>query len=1231
VAVRLIAGRAGSGKTHWCQAQICEALASSLVDGPRLIMLVPEQAALQMERSLVAMTPAKTLGRCEVLSFRRLAHRILNETAGPTPAILSPIGRQMALRYLIGRHRKALREFGKVADRTGVIAGVARCITELLQECISPEQLEAGSKSALDEQNPSGLRLHDMALLYRAYLDYLGSERVDPEGVLDLARSRLDSAAWLSGVQVWIDGFAGLTQQQVRMIVALAGRATQVDIALLLDPDRGQAADAGSPLDDLFLFARTERTWSALVGAMREAGVPIEKPVLLGSAALRRFTRAPLLGRIEKNLFSIPKIQPQVSQTPAPSGEHATVRFIKAASRRAEVTAAVSEIVDLVQRPQSPLRYRDTSIVVRDLEPYHELISTALRAREIPFFIDRRRPTHHHALIQFVRAALSLQGQGPFDKAIIGLLKSGLSGLEDEAGDALENYLLAYGLASPDSWDEPWTFPMVPEKGGRKLPKASLGDTLSGDEPGSQRHRREVAAPVDQFRRTLREKIGEWWPAKEKQSGRPACRTWLQRLYGLLERFGVGDHLASWCDEAAARGDLDEAEEHEQIWSDLIKLLDEVAEMLGDETMTARAFRDVLESGLAEFTLGLVPATLDQVLVSSIERSRHPSVRAVFVLGFNDGLFPARHAEDSIFGDEERSILEHSGIELARSRAGRLLDERMLAYVALTRPSEFLWISYSESDESGKALAPSAFWPYIQAVLPEVPIDAAETDSPATISSPGQLAAGVASHMRAWCESQDEAKPPPSQATPEAQYAAWLSLYDWARSTKPVTGPVRAALKSLLPPEKTVLSQTAVAALWRPPYHTSVTRLESFAACPFQHFAAYGLRLAPRPVHEIAAVDMGRLYHLILEQFVNELMESGSSLTEMSPGRIAESLSRLCRSVVPQYAEAIRMEQHEQRAAVRRGERELPAAVRGGPSATGKSPLQPIATETTFGDTPDHDLPALTLKLSGNTTALVSGVIDRIDAVRSGDVSLAVVFDYKRSVGRKLRLDEVYHGLALQLLAYLLVLRDHGKQLTHASLTPGGTFYLPLLGSFEKVDHPDDANEPGFDPYKSFRPRGVIDFDWIDMLDPTFKTGRSSTFSAFRTTKGEIGHIESTDAVSSGALPRLLDHVRRKMVELAEDWLAGNIAVTPARLGKETPCSTCLYGSVCRIEYATRECRVLRTMKRIDVLEELARSASLVPHRSPYIVQESDSSGSPPTKRRSARPTNPSTEDDSHD
>src|ERR1043166_3870850 len=258
VRVGLTAGRAGTGKTHGCLTAIGQHLGRSLIDGPRLIFLVPEQAALQMERDLLAASQSRALGRCEVLSFRRLAHRILSELTGPAPVPLTPLGREMALRYLIGKNRKDLQEFARISDRSGFVSALSRGIAELLQESVTLEQLAAAASRAEADQHPSAPRLHDLNLLYRAYLDYLGSDRVDPESVLDLARDRLGQAEWLAGAFVWIDGFAGFTQQQLRMIVALAQRAAHIDLTLLMEPH------ADRPPGSLSLFARTEETWGRI-------------------------------------------------------------------------------------------------------------------------------------------------------------------------------------------------------------------------------------------------------------------------------------------------------------------------------------------------------------------------------------------------------------------------------------------------------------------------------------------------------------------------------------------------------------------------------------------------------------------------------------------------------------------------------------------------------------------------------------------------------------------------------------------------------------------------------------------------------------------------------------------------------------------------------------------------------------------------------------------------------
>lgn len=1182
MAVRLIAGRAGSGKTHHCLTEVCRELTTSRSDGPRLVLLVPEQAGLQVERAILSMLETPALGRCEVLSFRRLAHRILSETIGPSPMPLTATGRQMALRYLIGRNKRRLREFGKVADRTGFLAAVSRTIVELLQEAVTPDQLEQAAGAAESEGDPSAPRLGDMAFLYRAYLDYLGVERVDPEAVLDLARARLKQLAWPDGARIWIDGFAGLTQQQVRMIAALAQRASSLDVALLLDPELARLQDFSEPPDDLSLFARTERTWYALGHALREAGIGINSPRIFQNPTPPRFERCPVLAALERRLFQ-PALRSGDNEvaSEAQQGRPEAVHLIRAADRREEVELAVTALTDLTCRAEHPLRFRDIAIVVRDLRQYHDLIAAALAARDTPYFIDRRRPTFHHPLVQLVRALLAMQTDSAVDQNIIAMLKTGLTGLTDEQAQQLENYVLAHGMVSWELWQEEWAYPFLPSR--PESSKTPYGQA--------------VLSAVNSSRAFVIERLSGWWVdprpkglSQVTEDGpRQSSREWVQAVGTTLERLQARAILERWCEDASARGDLDEAEEHQQVWVDLARLLDEAAEALQNEPISGRQFREVVESALADFTVGLVPATLDQVLVSSIERSRHPPVRAVFVLGFSEGEFPSRAGEDAVLSDEDRARLDRCGVKLAQTRVRQLLDERMLAYIAFTRPSEFLWVSYPQADEAGKPVAPSPYWQQLRAALPTVTVlDGGDWPArgqawparAAAISSVRVLAASVAGAMRAWCE---------DRLSDAAAAAYWMALYDWAGREGRLRPIVAAALSALHRPEGAVLTKQAMDALWRPPHRVSVTALEQFARCPFRHFAGYGLRLEPRAVHEISNIDMGRMYHTILEQFVNELNETERTLRDVSPAEIAEHLSRLCRHVVPRYAEELRMDPAQQRGLVWRSERELPAASLGQQAALRNTPLKQAGTEVGFGDGRQESLPALQLKLDDGKVVELRGKIDRIDLLQAGDERLALVFDYKRSFGKSLRLEEVYHGLALQLLAYLLVLREHGKSLAGSRMVPGGAFYLPLLAPYERVDHPSEAQADDFDALGAFRPRGVLDFDWIDALDPAMGQGRSRAFAAYRGKDGKPGHLNTTDVVPDGKLPLLLDYVRDRLRALATRWLAGDISVTPIVLGTYSPCTDCLYRSVCRVDHVTRLANRKERMSRSDVLDAVSR------------------------------------------
>jgi len=103
---------------------------------------------------------------------------------------------------------------------------------------------------------------------------------------------------------------------------------------------------------------------------------------------------------------------------------------------------------------------------------------------------------------------------------------------------------------------------------------------------------------------------------------------WSAAVIDWLTRAEVGAALQRWADAAEADGDLDLAEEHRHVWRGVVSLLDDAAYAMSDVALALAEWADVLEAGLGGLTLGLTPPTVDQVLVGSIERSRHPDIKA---------------------------------------------------------------------------------------------------------------------------------------------------------------------------------------------------------------------------------------------------------------------------------------------------------------------------------------------------------------------------------------------------------------------------------------------------------------------------------------------------------------------------------------------------------------------------------------------------------------------------
>jgi ATP-dependent helicase/nuclease subunit B len=1158
MSVRFVVGRAGSGKTWRCLEAIRARLRENAATGNRLLLLVPEQASFQMERALIETPDLCGYTRCEVLSFQRLAYRIFSETgADPrrSDQTIGPLGRMMAIRRLIRRQRRALHLLGNVADKPGLVKQISTTFDELMRANVERTAMEE-TAARCEQQNPlAAAKIRDLTRLYQAYLDYLADQRIDPAQYLNLATERLAECPWLNGAEVWVDGFAGFTQQEYALLTRLARHVARMEIALLVDPGASAIEATELPKTSYSLFARTERTLIRLRREFVVAGIAMEQSVRLGGGPGPRF-KAVELGLLEAHLFrSSPATAPDA---PAP----AAIRLIELPDRRCEVEAAVAEIQRLTRQPGPGMRYRDIAIIVRDLTEYHDLLAAALRACDIPFFIDRRQPTTHHPLIELVRSLLAIAADDCRVDSVRLTLKTGLLPLDDTAADLLENYLLAHNIAGRSAWQQPWQYTRI-------FKNKRRGEELTAAQ-------QEVLGRVNHARTTWLSKLRSWLDVSATP-GERVGQEWATTLFGCLQDLGAGERLHNWAKEAEADGRSDEADAHRQVWADFVELLDEFVRALGDEPMGIVEFRETVEAGLAEFNLGLAPPTLDQVLVGAIERSRHPPVRAALVLGFDEHHFPLKRSEDPLLGDYERDYLEEANFELGPSRHRQLLEERMLAYIAMTRAGERLWISYPRAGADGKPLEPSA---YLHDLLRAVPgLKAEQPGNPRLqrsvdgITCLGDLAERLASELRS--------RPSPADDPDPAARAEWNGLYQAAREHDDWRHTLTRCLSGLRYRNDARLEPSMMTQAVSSPFVASVSRLERFASCPFAHFAEYTLSLQPRVEADLGKVDIGNVCHAILEKLIKQLVDDKQRLADLDDDQITSRIDQVAQDIAPQLAGDMMLAEARNAYLFDRSRGHLHRVTRWQRDAARAGRYRTVATEYPFGFA-GGPAGAVSLKTPSGRTVYLRGVIDRVDVVELVEDLGAMVIDYKSTRDKRLDWSKVYHGLALQLVGYLLALREIGTSLTGRPLRPIAAFYLPLLEGYQTVDHPSEEKKPA----QSYQLRGIADLSSLSALDANVQPGGGSRFLAARI-KNDGTPWQTSDLAGPQALRALMAHVGRRMGELADSLLDGEVAVRPYRLRKALPCSWCPFRSVCRFEPELQPARELPSMKKTDVLDRV--------------------------------------------
>ncbi len=1141
MALQFISGNSISDRTAVIYETIC-AQACSHPDKDYLF-LVPEQATLQVQRELAAVHPDHVLGNIDVLSFGRLAHRLLNEQVGKKAVLLDDTGKSMILRRIAGKEKQELEVFGRNLNQSGFIQELKSVISEFSAYRITNEVLE-GVLPSLDKRPALQKKLRDIEKVYTSFYKELGEEYLTAEELLNVLARLVPQSKKLHESIVILDGFTGFTPLQYQVLEEILQCAEHVVCAVTEDEKGGR--------EELFVMSREmKQKLSALAKAHQ---IPCSERNHRYVTRQRHVADA--LKHLEKQLFCTPAV-PWKKDTDA-------LHILCAKNPAEELGFVLRKILELVRDGYS---YRDIAVVAGDLETYRDEMARLFDHAGIPYFIDQKKGLKNHPLIQFVKKALAVLEEqmsydsmmaflrNPYvvdDESIASVIQSSSNqnissenaayqdnanpnsvcqGISCEDLDSLDNYLLAGGIERISRWKHSWAMPYD-----------------NTDEKDLER--------LNQ----LREQIFNWFVPLRTVWENPetTVREAMTALFSFMQQFGIAYKLKAQQEAFHEAGELYLESEYEQVYPKVLGLFDQIVELMGDEILETRVLSDILDSGFEELQVGFIPAAVDRLVVGDLMRTRLEHIRVLFVIGCNDGLLPKRAERGGILSDYDREILKGAGMELALAAREEVFCQQYYLYLLLTKPSEKLYVSFSETAADGKALRPAHLKTVITKLFPNCPTEAA-VDAYPGLQGLMQKEDGfllLVNGLRSYLDGEQE--------------TWWQELYSYYMQDDAFAERLQVMREGLFYGYKTeALDKRIARRLFGGDQELSISRLEKYAACAYAHFLTYGLKLKERRQFELGAADYGSLFHASISHFFELLEKRHLNWREIDDAERNHLVEESVAKAMEEYQTTVFDSSARNKSMAGRIRRMTDRTLWALGHQWEHGAYEKTWHEMDFGKAGGN---AVTLPVEAGLELSLRGRIDRVDFAEEDGSLYVKVIDYK-SGGTKLDLGKVYYGLQLQLVLYLeaamamAAKRNPGKE-----LIPAGIYYYnmkdPIVSGFGMTKEEIEDKQQ-----KELRMNGLTSTEKASLLLIDAEGGNVVSGLEYK----KDGSLSSRALVANAdQMHEIGRFARKKALDLARGIYGGKIDAYPYEYKKMNPCEYCEYGSVCGFDLQLEGCHYRR-------------------------------------------------------
>lgn len=1123
MSLQIIYGRSGCGKTQY----IFNEISKNIDNGRKKYIITPEQFSFSAEkellRSLEDEEQNSAVINAEVLTFARMAHRVSSEVGGSNKTVLSNCGKSMLIYSILSNKKNNLKFLGKSDSNIDM---VMTQITELKKHGVTLENL----KTLMEQVGKNDLylenKLQDIYTVYSKFQEKIVNNYVDENDALTILESQLDATDMFKNTEIYIDEFVGFTKQEYAVIAKLLKQASKVTITVT--SNSMEKTDEAS--NDIF-FSNKE-TIEKMLRIAKKTKTAVEEPVFLEK--IYRF-KSKELNHIERNLYNFPykKYEENVEN----------LSLFLANNQYSEIEEVARRILELVRSKK--FRYRDISVITKNIDVYSNLCKAIFKEYDIPVFIDEKRDLSQNILVKYLISILDIFARNWSYDSVFNYIKCGFLNITSSDIYLLENYALKWEIKGSKWYKTDWNFHDEDSTGKETI------DHIN-------ELRREIVTPLVELKNNL--------------SGNKTAKQISENLYNFLIKNNIDKVLENKIKDLNDIQKVDIAAEYETSWKIVMQVLDEIVLVFGDENITFESYMQILKTGLGESKLGTIPMAQDEVTVGDVDRSRSHKIKAVFIIGLNDGMFPSINKAEGFLNDDDREKIKQNGVELAKGTIDRIYEDNFNIYKAFTTAEEKIFLSYSSSDMEGKSLRPSVLVSRIKKIFEDLKETSDVIYRKSEISTKENTFKELLINLREFRDGNEiDTK--------------WFDVYNLYNESEEWHEKLASAVKALNytnTAEK--IKKENVEKMYGSTLKTSVSKLEQYSGCPFSYYLKYGLKLNDKETFNVEAVDTGSFMHDVIDNFFGIIEERKINLKEITDEELEKIVAEIVNEKLKLNRNYIFTTTEKYKVLSNRLQKVVTMSVKYIVQSLKQSEFEVFGHELEFGG--DGQYKPITVITEDGKKVEITGKIDRVDIMKNPDGTYVRIIDYKSSV-KNIDLNQVFYGLQLQLLTYL------NETCKVEDFIPAGVLYFNLTNPTIGTDKNLTDEEVEEKIRQEFKMKGLIlaDVNIIKKMDTNIENepkGISKIIPATIKKDGEISD-RGTSAVTKEQFVYLQKYMEKIIKQISEGILQGNIEVKPYYNAstKKTPCEYCKYKSICRFDENTKnnEYKYISKLNKDAVLE----------------------------------------------